>query len=109
MNKKGGYICDKFCSFLDLHFNRPVEALPYSLFEILSSCPGCVDQLVGVWSLKPKSHGFDSWSGHLPGLQFQSWSGAYERQSTDVSLSRQSFSPSLLLSLKSINMSLGKD
>ena len=54
-------------------------------------CLGWVAQFVGVSSYTPKGCGFDSWSGCV-------W------EAVDVSLS-----PSLLLSLKSINIPLGED
>ena len=65
---------------------------------------GSVAQLVGAWSHKQTGRGFDSQSGHVPWLQV--WSlVSRERQLVDVSLSVSS----LLLSLKSISMSLGED
>ena len=67
------------------------------------------------WALSygPKGCGFDSRSGHTPGLQIQFQLGAYEKQLISVSLSHRCFcpslSPSLPLSLKSITMYLGED
>ena len=59
--------------------------------------------LVG-WGLK--GCGFGPWSGHIPGLL-----GACGRQPIDVSLTSMCLPPSLplSLSLKSINISSGKD
>ena len=68
--------------------------------------------MVGTSSHKLKVPGFDSWSGHMPGLQVQ-FPGACKRQPIDVSLSHECFFlslfPSPSLSLKSINMSSGED
>ena len=46
-----------------------------------------VAQLVGASSYKPKDHGFNSRSGHMPGLQcLVPNQGTYGSQPTDVSL-----------------------
>ena len=73
-------------------------------------------QLDGVSSYRPKGSGFDPQSGHMPRLRFQSpFLGAYEGKHINVSLNVSSMflslslSPSLPLSLKSTNMSSGKD
>ena len=58
-----------------------------------------VAQWVGGSSCKPKGLGFDSQSGHQPRLQLGPGQGTYKRQPIDVSLSHQSFSPSLSPSL----------
>ena len=51
---------------------------------------------------KVKGHQFNSWSGHMPGLQVgPSW-GAYERQLIDVSVSHQCFLFLFLLHLLSL-------
>ena len=70
-----------------------------------------VAQVVGALSCKSKVSRFDSQSGHLPRLQVQSLTGCVQ-EATDWSFSHRcpSFSrPSLPLSLKSVNMSLGED
>ena len=57
--------------------------------------PTGVAELVGGVFCKAKGYQFDSWSGHMPGLQIWSLVGVYERQPINVSLS-----VSLSLSLK---------
>ena len=70
-------------------------------------CPGRCGLVGWVSSRKPKGGGFDSQSGHMPGLQAPSpVGGTCKRQLIDVSLSHQCFSPplspSLSISLESI-------
>ena len=43
--------------------------------------------LIAASSCTPKGCRFNSWSGHMPGLQFQSPVGMYRRQPIDVALS----------------------
>ena len=67
--------------------------------------------LVGASSHKPEHRGFNSWSGHMPELWVLSPVRAHVRG--NVSLSNwcisPSFSPTRLLSIKSMRMSLGED
>ena len=71
-----------------------------------------VAQFSGLLSYKLKGHGLDSWSGHMPKLWVQSWSGNIQEAThwcfslTSMFLS---LSPSHHLSLESMSMSLGKD
>ena len=46
------------------------------------------------WALpyKPKGHRFDSWSGHVPGLQVWSWVGGHMKGNQSMFLSHQCFS-----------------
>ena len=44
-----------------------------------------VAQSVGASSCKPKGHGFDSWSGNMPGLQ--AWCPGHVQEATDRSFS----------------------
>ena len=57
-------------------------------------------RLVG-WasSYKVKGHQFNSWSGHMPGLQVQSQVGAHTRSNESVFLSRIDVSLPLFLPL----------
>ena len=57
-----------------------------------------VAQLVGASSCKPRGHGFDSWSGHMPRLWVQSLVGACKRDNQSVFLMSMflSLSPSSL-------------
>nr|KAF6346940.1 hypothetical protein mPipKuh1_010670 [Pipistrellus kuhlii] len=70
--------------------------------KILKKALADVVQFIGVSSSHtPRSGGFDSWSGRMPGLQAQSLVGACRRQAINVSLSHQGLPlfPSLSLSL----------
>ena len=58
-----------------------------------------VAQLVGPMSHKPKCYQFNSWPGHMPGLQIQSLVRACMRQPLSVPLLYRCFSPSLSPSL----------
>ena len=58
---------------------------------------------------KPKGLRFNSWSRHMCRLWVWSLVGACETKLIYVSLSHRCFSLSLLLSLKSISISLGED
>ena len=72
--------------------------------------PGWVAWLVGVSSHALKGRGFDSRSGHTPGLRVQSWSGGAQ-EATDgcFSLTSMLLSLSLPLSLVSITVASGED
>ena len=70
-------------------------SLGHALFKLRKEySPGLWNQLVGASSLRLKGHGFDSQSGHIPGLQVDPWTCTYEK-ATNVSLSHQCFSLSL--------------
>ena len=68
-----------------------------------------VAQLVGASSCKPKGHGDNSQSGHIPGLQVRYPVGAFARGNLLMFLSHIDVSLPPFPSLKSISMSLGED
>nr|KAF6300571.1 hypothetical protein mMyoMyo1_009045 [Myotis myotis] len=108
----------RFLTSNDFHFNH-LNSTPhfYAGVDWLLDCrqdsyviifimlPGQVAQLVGALSQAPKGCGLDSQSGHIPRVAdwIPGW-GTYRRQLIDVDVSL-----SLPRSLKSINISLGKD
>ena len=58
-----------------------------SRWQNLQNCLAGVAQLVGAAAGALKGRGFDSWSGHVPGLQVQSLVGAHQPMFLSLSFS----------------------